>query len=235
MQRKIFSISPIKRLTLIGIIPLFLFLATSSWAESLITDELIQAIIQVESNGDPSAVGDNGNSIGLMQVSKICLKEYITYREIERFGSLEEAHYATNLFDGMTVDERFVFSLNNLKKPEYNKKVGTWYLKRLEEHYLGDILLTGHPNICARDNLYKEMRVYWDYPTTTMDKIESVNVVGWDIPHLKGGEEKYKLMLILGAYNAGIGRLKKVNYNITKLPKSTQRYIKKVLKIYEKT
>ena len=39
--------------------------------------------------------------------------------------------------------------------------------------------------------------------------------------------------LILSAYNAGIGRLRKCNYNINCMPAETKSYVRKVLKIYQ--
>src|SRR4030042_6435271 len=39
---------------------------------------------------------------------------------------------------------------------------------------------------------------------------------------------------ILMAYNAGITRCKKVNFDIKKLPNETKNYVKKVLKLYKK-
>lgn len=55
----------------------------------------------------------------------------------------------------------------------------------------------------------------------------------YKIPQIKTIND-FELALILAAYNGGISRLKKVNYDINKMPKSTQNYINKVLKIMEK-
>lgn len=51
--------------------------------------ELIQAIVQVESGGDPKAVGDNGNSIGLMQIQPKWHK-----RRMARYGFAEQDLYS---------------------------------------------------------------------------------------------------------------------------------------------
>lgn len=51
--------------------------------------ELIQAIVQVESGGDPKAVGDNGNSIGLMQIQPKWHK-----RRMARYGFTEKDLYS---------------------------------------------------------------------------------------------------------------------------------------------
>jgi soluble lytic murein transglycosylase-like protein len=38
-------------------------------------EELIQRIIQVESNGNPTAVGDRGKAVGILQIHPIMIKE----------------------------------------------------------------------------------------------------------------------------------------------------------------
>lgn len=47
----------------------------------LITPDLINAIIRVESNGDTNAVGDSGRSVGCMQISKAVVDD------VNRFSS----------------------------------------------------------------------------------------------------------------------------------------------------
>jgi len=146
--------------------------------DSIDWDRLISAVIEVESGGDSNAVSKDG-CIGLMQVSPIVLREYIQYKEKE-FWKEAEPFYQ----DGMNKEQRFKYAQNNLFKPEYNKKVGSWYLRRLEGHYLKD---------------------------------------------------KYTMERLLCAWNGGITRLKKVNYDCSKMPNETKKFTKKVLKIYEKS
>lgn len=85
-----------------------ILIGSSCWAE--VSDSLISAIIACESGGDPNARGEAGE-IGLMQISKIVLTEY---NMINKGGAL----------------------IYNLLEPEFNKTVGTWYLKRLKDHYI---------------------------------------------------------------------------------------------------
>lgn len=54
-----------------------------------IDKELIQAIVQVESGGDPKVVGDNGNSIGLMQIQPKWHR-----RRMARYGFTEQDLYS---------------------------------------------------------------------------------------------------------------------------------------------
>lgn len=70
---------------------------------------LILAIIEVESNGNPEAVG-SANELGLMQITPIVVTEY--NREV-----------GSNLKHSM------------MTAPTTNVKVGVWYLARLRDHY----------------------------------------------------------------------------------------------------
>ena len=61
---------------------------------------------------------------------------------------------------------------------------------------------------------------------------------GW--LRLKGDEiedwmtqEEAILSLILAAYNGGITRLRANNYDINKMPRSTRKYVKKIMKKYK--
>lgn len=39
-------------------------------------DAIVAVLIQVESSGNPSAIGDNGRSIGALQMSRISVRDY---------------------------------------------------------------------------------------------------------------------------------------------------------------
>ncbi|GAH13902.1 unnamed protein product, partial [marine sediment metagenome] len=67
--------------------------------------------------------------------------------------------------------------------PEVNKGVGTWYLRRLKDHYLKD---------------------------------------------------NYTIERMLSAWNGGITRLRRLNYDCSKMPKETRNFVKKVLRLYKK-
>lgn len=96
----------------IGFIILFLLNLICKAEEEANWDGLINAIIIVESGGDSNAIGDNGNSIGLMQLS------------------LSGAYSEYNLIYGP------YYTPKDLYNPEINMKIGRWYLKRLKNHYL---------------------------------------------------------------------------------------------------
>ena len=99
-----------------------LLICSTCWADEI--DDLIPKIIAIESSGDPHAVSDKG-CIGLMQISPLVVKELNDFNR-------EGIHRATGIIilDGLT--------RNQLFDPEINKRVGTWYLRRLKDHYLKD-------------------------------------------------------------------------------------------------
>ena len=134
-------------------------------------DNLIPAIIQVESNGNPNAVSPAG-AIGLMQITPIVLSEWKEWKVIplRKYGASLEDLQALNKNLGDLIDSHF------------NVEIGTWYLRRLKDHYLKD---------------------------------------------------KYTVERLLAAYNGGITRLRKNGYDVSKMPKETRDYVKKVMKIYK--
>lgn len=84
-------------------------------------DNLVPAIIQVESSGNPHAFNHKSSCRGLMQISEIVLLEY--NREADCEGTI-------------CYCEKTVYDIQDLYEPEINKEIGTWYLKRLRDHYL---------------------------------------------------------------------------------------------------
>lgn len=128
-------------------------LTTNSFADNLINDRLINAIAQVESNCTDNAIGDDGKSFGICQISLSVLKEWNDNTRVE-------------------------FSKGNLLDPQINKRLCEWYLNRLITRY--------H---CAN------------------------------------------LEQVLVSYNWGIGNLRKVNYDVSRAPKSTKEYVKKVMSL----
>jgi soluble lytic murein transglycosylase-like protein len=85
-----------------------LLITSVAWADEI--KDVIPAIIEVESRGNPHAVSPCG-AIGLMQVTPIVLEEINTA-------------YGTNI------------KLIDLTDPIVNKYVGELYLRRLKDHYL---------------------------------------------------------------------------------------------------
>ena len=91
---------------------LLFMLSPSTQAEEDVIVQLVPCVIQVESGGDPNAVGSSGE-IGLMQISPIVYKEW-------------EQHQM------WTYKEPKIIMFN----PEWNRTIGTWYLRRLKDHYI---------------------------------------------------------------------------------------------------
>ena len=164
---------------------LFLLISSTIWADEI--DDLIPAIIQVESGGNPNAVSRAG-AIGLMQITHIVWKEYMQ----------KNYHYCSSCM----TDKDFK---NSVLNPECNVRVGTWYLRRLKDHYLK-----------------KEFE--------TIEEVKKIQVT----EEAKKRCDEHKLALILAAYNGGITRLRKNNYDINKMPSETRAYVKKVMAIYKK-
>jgi len=152
------------------LLPIILFLYLMScqagWCQEINWDSLVEAVIEVESSGDPDAVSPQG-CIGLMQINPN--------------GALKEWNeYQTKICNGVPYGAKYRdFANDSLYYPIINKTIGTWYLKRLKNHY--------------------------KCPT---------------IEH------------ILSAYNGGITRLRRNNWDIEKMPSETKSYVKKVMRIY---
>ncbi len=135
-----------------------------------IDDNLISAIIQVESGGNPNAVSSQG-AIGLMQITQIVFEEW----------DIEKSDFANSCAwnPPCRLCKKPIIDLYN---PKDNIRVGTWYLSRLKYYYL---------------------------------------------------KENYTIERLLAAYNGGITRLKKCNYDVSKMPKETREYVKKIMKLYK--
>jgi len=146
------------------LIILYLCISMAGAEEVSDWNRLIPAIIKVESNNDHHVIGANGE-IGLMQISPIVFKEFIENNKNDDFWG------------------NGTHPISCLLHPEINKDIGTWYLKRLKNHYLKD---------------------------------------------------KYTLDRLLGAWNWGIGNVRKVNYDYDRFPPSVKQYIKKIKKYYER-
>ncbi|MEN6414411.1 MAG: transglycosylase SLT domain-containing protein [Veillonellales bacterium] len=184
---------------------IFLIILLSSFCITAHADEIddiIPAIIQVESGGNPNAVSPQG-CIGLMQINPNgALKEWN-----QAFAGKESVYTI-----GMSEDKRKAFYLTSedMKNPKWNKRVGRWYLEKLRFYYLAKVI----------ERKKKPCRIR--YNNDVWLKAETVDV-------------EYSLSLILAAYNGGTGRLKKCNYDIDCMPKETQNYVRKVMKIYKHT
>ena len=87
-------------------------------------DDLIPAIIEVESGGRANAISPKG-AIGLMQITPIVVKKFNEY------------HYKTMEIPKMA-DLYLPVTQNDLFIADKNKFIGTWYLRHLKDHYLKD-------------------------------------------------------------------------------------------------
>lgn len=106
-------------LLLIGL--LVFGLVSSCRAEEIDWNKLVSAVITVESNGNPNAYNEKSGAIGLMQITPCVEKEYLKYRRIAWDCTPPFCEYCNSV---------------NLYDPEVNKAVGTWYLKRIWNHYI---------------------------------------------------------------------------------------------------
>jgi len=112
-----------------------------------------------------------------MQITPIVLCEY----------NNENRNYVNKIIqDGEVVnyyyyDAESIFTTDDLSVPKYNVKIGTFYLKRLKNHYLKD---------------------------------------------------NYTLERLLCAWNGGITKLRRYNYDCSKMPRESREFSMKVMAIY---
>ena len=153
---------------------IFFFLIVINPAYGDEIDNLVPHIIAVESSGNPDAIS-NKSCRGLMQVSEIVYKEYLDNQCRKRREGNSSYYQA--------VDHGFLMEgkVMELYNPTLNKIIGTWYLRRLRDHYLKD---------------------------------------------------KYTIERMLSAYNGGITKLRKNNYDVNKMPKESKAYVNKVMALY---
>jgi len=208
------------------LITLILLVFTTCFAYAgTIDNKLINAIIQVESNGNPNAYNKNSGCIGLMQINpKGALKEYIIYEELQ--------------MTSLTPNEKplvAVYTKEDLFDPHKNITVGTWYINRLANHYLNNKDVNESHLFDLKGKYYQMAGIgkfvnnnsegyfsHWDFRRYV--DLSKYSIENW---------EEWELCLILAAYNGGIGRLKKCDYDINKMPKETRDYVRKVMKIYK--
>jgi hypothetical protein len=58
-----------------GIVAISLLLVTCAAKAAVPSDRLIEALVKVESNGDPRAIGDNGKAYGCLQIWSVVVQD----------------------------------------------------------------------------------------------------------------------------------------------------------------
>lgn len=81
-------------------------------ADDINWDNLAEAVIEIESGGDPNAVSPAG-AIGLMQITPIVVKEWNSCQS----------------------SKENMIEMDYLYNPKINKMIGEWYLLRLSTKY----------------------------------------------------------------------------------------------------
>lgn len=157
-----------KTLFLITIILFFAFMGVvvARGEEAIDWDKLVEAVVQAESGGDPFAVGDNGDSIGLMQISSITMREF----NENYINDIRKEPWCE------TTNIKFKTTMNVIRKYDLydyaiNLLVGKWYLMRLHFHYKFDSI----PEILAAYNFgLGNVRKGKEYPASTKRYITKV-------------------------------------------------------------
>ena len=128
-------------------------------------DDLVPHIIQVESSGNPHAVSREG-CVGLMQISSLVFKEWLNNCETKDF-----LYRNTHIY--YMLDEI-------LMHPDKNKKIGTWYLHRIKDHYLKEnytierMLAAYNGGPSRMRKLLREGKDWQDMPRESVDYVKKI-------------------------------------------------------------
>ncbi len=207
-------------------------------ADEDIISQILPYLIAQESNGNPNAIGKAGE-IGICQISPIVLREYCRQKDFEflclYLGTEKYDLYFGDYFFCCPEHGNLGPTYRSMRHPEYNKRVALSYLRRLRDHYLKDVecyIYGGSFSVFTKEN---------DFPYSPVKTSASVSM--WDFFGKReysenwsdiSGEE-YKLMLVLSAYNAGITKLRRNNYDINKMPASTRKYVRDIMRAYKES
>lgn len=134
-----------------------------AWADEIY--DLVPYIIQVESGGRADAVSPAG-AIGLMQITPNgALKEWNNFNY-----EYKEGNTRINC----------KFAKGALYDPVVNKQIGTWYLRRLKDHYLKDdytverLLASYNGGITRMRRLLRQGKDWQDMPKESRDYVRKV-------------------------------------------------------------
>ena len=81
---------------------------------------------------------------------------------------------------------------------------------------------------------------WWEYncnkPKDLFNVDTNIKIGEWYLRRLKDHylKDNYTIERMLHAWNGGITRLRKLNYDCSKMPRETRNYVKKVMALYEK-
>lgn len=195
-------------------------------------DDILPALIKVESNGDPYAISDKG-AIGICQITPIVLKEYNT-----NVGNTERAYregyqIMHDEYCGEYIPTHIEdYNVDDMYDSHRNKLVAEWYLRRLRDRYFQNISITvsrGAGEIYVEEYCIANIVKSGD---GTRIKFENGNFINIKEYRLIGLDD-VKLALTLAAWNGGITRLRECNYDINKMPRETRQFVKRVMSIYK--
>ena len=82
---------------LLGLVPSFVWAVEQN---DSIWNRMIEAIIQVESGGNPRAISKGGGSVGILQITPICVKECNLILKKNKYNHERNIEKAIRLWNG---------------------------------------------------------------------------------------------------------------------------------------
>ena len=187
---------------IITVVLALLLFTSVGWCDEI--DDLIPCVIEVESGGDPNAISEDG-CIGLMQISSIVLLEW-NDEQMKKHNIHRDVPKGFLGDDGLGLMwERQFGCERHILEDLFDEYTNT----KIGEWYLRRL----------KDHYLKDQWV-----------ASIIDDLGFGYYVLNKND--LKIAMILSAYNGGITRLKKVKYQIDRMPKETQKYVHKVMKLY---
>jgi len=124
-------------------------------SNSISIDELREAIIQVETLGDPTEIGDNGKAFGLLQIHEVMIDDYnriygTNYSHSDSF----DVEIATKIFNGI------MWHYGNHINRTTNKEVNAKHLAFIWNGGGGAWKYVDDPNY-GKEEKRKNLEIYW--------------------------------------------------------------------------